>query len=126
MVQYYGRWKEAALASGGLILESDETTTQPSQLSRHEAQEHKEGYIAGVFVVLGMFLTPGAAVAGLHESTWLGCFPLRSSGMFAHACCVTTRVTAGVGGGRLALWLGFQKSVGFRRKLAFVRRFEFE
>ena len=30
--------------------------------------------------------------------------------MFAHACCVTTRVMAGVGGGGLALWLGFQKS----------------
>ena len=66
--------------------------------------------IAGVIVVLGMFLTPGAAVAGLHESTWPGCFPVRSSGMFAHACFVTTRVTAGVGGGRLALWLGFQRS----------------
>ena len=65
--------------------------------------------IAGVLVVLVMFLTPGAAVAGLHESTWPGCFPLRSSGMFAHAYCVTTRVTAGVGGGSLALWLGFQK-----------------
>ena len=63
--------------------------------------------IAGVLVVLGMFLTPWAAVAGLHESTWPGCFPLRSSGMFVHACCVTTRVTAGVGGGGLALWLGF-------------------
>ena len=65
--------------------------------------------IAGVFVLLGMFRTPGAAVAGLHESTWPGCFPLRSSGMFAHACCVTTRVTAGVGGGGLAFWLGFRK-----------------
>ena len=71
--------------------------------------------IAGVLVVLGMFLTIGAAVAGLHESTWPGCFPLRSSGVFAHACCVTTRVTAGVGGGGLALWLGFQKS-GKRRQ----------
>ena len=58
--------------------------------------------IAGVLVVLGMFLTPGAAVAGLHESTWPRCFPLRSSGIFAHACCVTTRVTTGVGGGGLA------------------------
>ena len=58
--------------------------------------------IAGILVVLGMFLTSGAAVAGLHESTWPGCFPLRSSGMFAHACCVTTRVTAGVGDGGLA------------------------
>ena len=66
--------------------------------------------IAGVLVVLGMFLAPGAAIAGLHESTRPGCFPLRSSGMFAHACCVTTRVTAGVGGGGLALRLGFQKS----------------
>ena len=66
--------------------------------------------IAGVLVVLGMFLTPGDAVARLHESTWLGCFTLRSSGMFAHSCCVTTRVTAGVGGGGLALWLGFRKS----------------
>ena len=54
--------------------------------------------IAGVLVVLGMLLTPGAAVAGLHESTWPGCFPLRSPGMFAHACCVTTRVIAAVGG----------------------------
>ena len=59
--------------------------------------------IAGVFVVLGMFLTPGAAVAGLHESTRPECFPLRSSGMFAHACCMTTRVTAGVGGWRSCL-----------------------
>ena len=50
--------------------------------------------IAGVLVVLGMFLTPGAAVAGLHKSAWRGCFPLWSSGMFAHVCCVTTRVTA--------------------------------
>ena len=66
--------------------------------------------IAGVLVVLVMFPTPGAAVAGWHESTWPGCFPLRSSGMFAYACCVTTRVTAGVGGGGLALCLGFQKS----------------
>ena len=66
--------------------------------------------IAGVLVVLGMFLTPGAAVAELHESIWPECLPLRSSGMFAHACCVTTRVTAGVGGGGLALWLGFQTS----------------
>ena len=66
--------------------------------------------IAGVLVVLAMFLAPGAAVAGLHESTWPGCFPLRSSGMFAHPCCVTTRVIAGVGGGALPSWLGFQKS----------------
>ena len=66
--------------------------------------------IAGVLVVLGMLLTPGVAVAGLHESTWPACFPLRSSGMFAHACCVTTRVTAGEGGGGLALWLGFRKT----------------
>ena len=71
----------------------------------------KRRLIAGVLVVLGMFLTPGAAVAGLlHESTWPGCFPLRSSGMFAHACCVTTRVTAGGGGVGLALWLCFQAS----------------
>ena len=68
--------------------------------------------IAGVLVVLGMLLPPGAAVAGLHESTWPGCFPLRSSGMFAQARCVTTRVTAGVGGSGLALCLGFQKSGG--------------
>ena len=66
--------------------------------------------IAGVLVVLAMFLTLGAAVAGLHESTWPGCFPLRSSVMLAHTCCVTMRVTAGVGGGGLASWLGFQKS----------------
>ena len=66
--------------------------------------------IAGVLVALAMFLAPGAAVAGLHESTWPGCFPLRSSGMFAHPCCVTTRVIAGVGGGALPSWLGFQKS----------------
>ena len=64
--------------------------------------------IAGVLVVLGMFLTPGAAVAGLRESTWPGCFPLRSSGMFAHACCVTTRVTASVGSDSLALWPDFK------------------
>ena len=44
--------------------------------------------IAGVLVVLGMFLTPGAAVAGLHESTWPGCFPPRSSGMFAQVLAV--------------------------------------
>ena len=68
--------------------------------------------ISGVLVVLGIFLTPGAAVAGLYVSTWLGCFPLRSSGMFAHACCVTTPVTVGVGGGGLALWLSFQKPGG--------------
>ena len=66
--------------------------------------------IAGVLVVLGMFLTPGVAVAGMRESTWPGCFPPRSSGMFTHPRCVTTRVTAGVGGGGLALWLGFRKS----------------
>ena len=65
---------------------------------------------AGILVVLGMFLTPGAAVAGMHESTWPGCFPLRSSGMFAQACRLTARVTAGVDGGGLALWLGVQKS----------------
>ena len=41
--------------------------------------------IAGVLVVLAMFLTPGAAVAGLHASTSPGSFPLRSSGMLAHA-----------------------------------------
>ena len=28
------------MASGGLILESDKTTIQPSQLSRHEVQKH--------------------------------------------------------------------------------------
>ena len=66
--------------------------------------------IAGVLVVLAMFLTPGAAVTGLHESSWPGCFPLRSSEMFAHAFCVTMHVTAGVGGGGVASWLGFQKS----------------
>ena len=44
MVQHYGRWKEAAWTSGGPILESDETTIQPSQLPRHEAQKHEEGY----------------------------------------------------------------------------------
>ena len=59
--------------------------------------------IACVLVVLDRFLTPAAAVAGLHEPTWSGCFPLRSSGTFAHARCVMTRVTAGVGGGGLAL-----------------------
>ena len=58
--------------------------------------------IAGVLVVLDMFLTPGAGVAGLYESTWPGCFRLRSSGMFAHDYCGTTRVIAGVGGGDLA------------------------
>ena len=62
----------------------------------------KKALAAGVLVVLGMFLTPGAAVAGLNESTRPGCFPLRSSGMSAHACCVMTRVTAGVGGGIMA------------------------
>ena len=66
--------------------------------------------IAGVLVARGMFLTPGVAIAGLHESTWPGCSPLRSCGMFAHACCVATRAPAGVGGGGLALWLEFQKS----------------
>ena len=58
--------------------------------------------IARVLVVLGMFLTSCAAVAGLHESTLPGCFLLRFFGIFALACCVTTRVTAGVGGGSLA------------------------
>ena len=33
-----------AWASGGLILESDESTIIPSQLSRHEAQKHEEGH----------------------------------------------------------------------------------
>ena len=33
-----------------------------------------------------------AAAAGLNQSTRAECFPLRSSGMFAHACCVTTRL----------------------------------
>ena len=60
MVQHYGRWKEAAWASGGLILESDEATIQPSQLSRHEAQKQKT--IAGVLVAFGMFLTAGATL----------------------------------------------------------------
>ena len=44
MIQHYGRWEEAGWASGGLILESDETTIQPSQFSRHEAQKHEKGY----------------------------------------------------------------------------------
>ena len=30
--------------------------------------------------------------------------------MFAHACCVTARVTVGVGGSGLVLWLGFIKT----------------
>ena len=70
--------------------------------------------IAGVLVVLGMFLTPGATPyapktrAPIYESTWPGCSPLRSCGMFAHSCCLTTRVTAGVGGGGLDLWLRYQ------------------
>ena len=51
--------------------------------------------VAGVLVVLGMFLTPGAAVAGLPESTWSGCFPLRSSGMFAHLCLLCGRCWCG-------------------------------
>ena len=72
-------------------------------------RENIKTMIAGELVVLGMFLTPGAAVAGLHESIWRGCFPLWSSGTFAHVRCVTTRVIAGVGGGGLALWLTFQK-----------------
>ena len=63
--------------------------------------------IVGVLVVLGMFLTPGAAA---RTYPGLGCFPLWSSGIFSHACCVTTRVAAGVGSGGLALWLGFQDS----------------
>ena len=65
--------------------------------------------IAGVLVALGMSLTPGAAVAGLHEPTWSGSFPLRSSGMFAYVCCVMTRVTAGVGGGSLAFMARLSK-----------------
>ena len=74
--------------------------------------------IAGVLVLLDMFLTPAAAVAGLHALTWSGCFPLRSSGTFAHARCVMTRVTAGVEGGCLVLWLGFQKSGKEKKKCA--------
>ena len=68
--------------------------------------------IAGVVVLLDMFLIQTASVAGLlHEPTGSGCFPLRSCGTFAHARCVMTSVTAGVGGGGLlALWLGFEKS----------------
>ena len=54
--------------------------------------------IGAVPVVFGVFLTPGAAVAGLHESPWPGCCPLRSASIFAHDRCVTTRVTAGVNG----------------------------
>ena len=45
VVQHYGRWEEAAWASGELLVEPDETTIQPSPLlSRHEAQKHEEGY----------------------------------------------------------------------------------
>ena len=62
----YGRWKEAAWASGGLILESDEATIQPSQLSRHEAQKRKA--VAGVLVVFGMLLTAGATLYA--PKTW--------------------------------------------------------
>ena len=36
------------------------------------------------------------AVAGLHQSNRAKSFPLRSSGIFAHACCVTTSLTAGL------------------------------
>ena len=43
-------------------------------------RRNMEKAIAGVLVVLAMFLTPGTAVALLHESTWPGCFPLRFSG----------------------------------------------
>ena len=60
MVQHYGRWKKTAWASGGLILESDEATIQPSQLSRHEAQKQKA--IVGALAVFGMFLTAGATL----------------------------------------------------------------
>ena len=79
--------------------------------------------IAGVVILLSMFQTPGAtpyapvmvivSLLSLLSLPSLDCKNLlglgRSSGMFAHACCVTTRVTAGVGGGGLAFWLGFQK-----------------
>ena len=44
VVEHYGRWKNAAWASGGLILETDETTIQPSQGPRHEALKHEAGY----------------------------------------------------------------------------------
>ena len=88
---------------------SSSRTKQRFSLSNFpETRRRNMKAIAGVLVVLGVLLTPGAAVARLHESTWPGCFPPRSSGMLAHACCVT-RVTAGVGGGGLALWLGFQQ-----------------
>ena len=75
VVQHYGRWKEAAWASGGLILESDEKRLfLPNHPSTRRRNMKKA--IAGVLVVLGIFLAPGAAVAGLHESAWPGCFPL--------------------------------------------------
>ena len=99
---------------GPLEDSSSSRTKQRFSLSNYPdtRRRNMKKAIARVLVVLGMFLTRGAAVAGLHESTWPGCFPLRPSGMFAHACCVTTRATAGVGGGGLALWLGFSKIRG--------------
>ena len=61
MAQHYGRRKEAAWASRGFILDSDEATIhEPSQPSKNEAQKPKA--IAGVLVVFGMLLTAGATL----------------------------------------------------------------
>ena len=68
--------------------------------------------IAGVLVVLGMFLTPGAAVAGLHESTWPGCF---SSAVFrdVRSCLLCDNARdCWCGWWRSCFMLGFQKSGG--------------
>ena len=87
-------------ASGGLLLESDETTIHPFKLSTHEAQKPEEGYRWCPRRARHVPDTR-AAVAGSHESTLPGCIPLRSSGTFANDYSVTTRVTdTGVGGWR--------------------------
>ena len=69
--------------------------------------------IAGVVVVLGMFLTPGRGCCRRIAQIYLAW--VLSSVVFrdVRSCLllyVTTSVTAGVGDGVLALWLGFQKS----------------
>ena len=67
--------------------------------------------IAGVLVVLDVPDTrEGLLSPDCTNLLGLGAFLCGLRGMFTHACCVTTRVTAGVGVGSLALWLGLQKS----------------
>ena len=96
-------------ASGGLILESDETTIQPSQLSRHKAQKHEEGYRWCPRRARHVPDTRGCCrrIARIYLAWVLSSAVFRD---VTHACCVTTRVTAGVGGSGLASWLGCQKT----------------